>query len=384
MRSACYYRRFRRLPLAAYTTICLCASILICKFFILRNIEGSRIKFTKDDPPKMINLTVDFMLEPPIESNDHNIQVLVMVVTHPKEYRTRQEIRNSWGNNSEYDNRTTKVLFLMGRPTSTSELASILIESNNYKDLVVAEMDEGYKETKCLVKADSDNVLMLYNYERLCEENKAPLILGKCNIQKRVLRTISKWAVPEYVYSANEYPPYCSTGTYVFLGRDLPRKLLVAAANSLFTTSSNFRMLPEDVIWTGILAENAKISRKHVGAMSFVDAPEYRCRDGYKHIYSIHMNRVKSPITYYKKLSNFEATPCYWYKFFNILLGLFLLFLIICAIVQQSIYNKKTRIFKESLDEALRLGIVRRIDRSEMESSHEQPPIFTTGTSASP
>ena len=78
-----------------------------------------------------------------------------------------------------------------------------MIESNNYKDLVVAEMDEGYyslslktyamlyykgtrslyfknsfkntkfryKETKCLVKADSDNVLMLYNYERLCEEN---------------------------------------------------------------------------------------------------------------------------------------------------------------------------------------------------------------------
>ncbi|PAV65671.1 hypothetical protein WR25_12759 [Diploscapter pachys] len=366
MRSACYYRRFRRLPLAAYTAICLCASILICKFFILRNIEGSRIKFTKDDPPKMINLTVDFMLEPPIESNDHNIQVLVMVVTHPKEYHTRQEIRNSWGNNSEYDNRTTKVLFLMGRPASTSELASILIESNNYKDLVVAEMDEGYyslslktyamlyykgtryKETKCLVKADSDNVLMLYNYERLCEENKAPLILGKCNIQKRVLRTISKWAVPEYVYSANEYPLYCSTGTYVFLGRDLPRKLLVAAANSLFTISSNFRMLPEDVIWTGILAENAK-PKEIMSSM----------------------------------LSTSEDGYLVEYKFFNILLGLFLLFLIICAIVQQSIYNKKTRIFKESLDEALRLGIVRRIDRSEMEPSHEQPPIFTTGTLAS-
>ncbi|WKY05354.1 hypothetical protein Q1695_005954 [Nippostrongylus brasiliensis] len=115
--------------------------------------------------------------------------------------------------------------------------------------------------------------------------------------------------VPLSLYPNERFPQYCSTGTYVLCGPDVPSRLMDACEDTLFPNSSNYRKLPEDVLFTGIFAEKAGIRRTHVGGMSFIDAPEFLCREG-KHTYSIHMNREKHPQRYFRRLISMEGFPC--------------------------------------------------------------------------
>ena len=53
---------------------------------------------------------------------------------------------------------------------------------------------------RCVVKADSDNVLHLDALLRKCAEFERPTIFGYCNTARFLARENSRWAVPEYVY----------------------------------------------------------------------------------------------------------------------------------------------------------------------------------------
>ncbi|XGW27351.1 hypothetical protein V3C99_007726, partial [Haemonchus contortus] len=231
-----------------------------------------------EDDTNPINLDINFIVEPAIEDD---LRMLVMVNSMPDRFNEREMIRKSWAVPDLYDERTTRVLFLIGRP-ATIELEELLaIEEGKFHDIVVAGIHEDYyslslktyamlyfkdmrvPSAKCLVKADSDNVLVIRNYERLCEETRP----------------------------------------------DVAQRLLRASQESWFPYSANYRMLPEDALFTGIFAEKAGIRRKHVGGMSFIDAPEYICRES-KHTYSIHMNRAKDPQRYFQRLISMEGFPC--------------------------------------------------------------------------
>ncbi|KHJ78828.1 hypothetical protein OESDEN_21546 [Oesophagostomum dentatum] len=115
--------------------------------------------------------------------------------------------------------------------------------------------------------------------------------------------------VPKSLYPYPLFPQYCSTGTYALIGHDVPAKLLKAVDKSWFQHSANYRKLPEDVLFTGIFAEIAKIRRTHIGGMSFIDAPAYVCRNGLR-AYSLHMNRVRDPRVYFKRLGALEGHGC--------------------------------------------------------------------------
>ncbi|EYC04404.1 hypothetical protein Y032_0088g2185 [Ancylostoma ceylanicum] len=115
--------------------------------------------------------------------------------------------------------------------------------------------------------------------------------------------------VPQSVYQPSEFPQYCSTGTYMFCGHDVPSKLMAAIDKSWFPYSANYRKLPEDVLFTGIFPEITNIRRQHVDGLSFIDAPQYFCRD-HLHTYSLHMNRVRNPSLYFKRLISMEGHPC--------------------------------------------------------------------------
>ncbi|KAK5974101.1 hypothetical protein GCK32_015040 [Trichostrongylus colubriformis] len=235
--------------------------------------------FTEDDK-NAINLNIRFLIEPWVPKD---IQLLVMVNSMPDRFDERQMIRTSWAVSDLYDEQNTKVLFLIGKPATLAIEELLAIEEGKFHDIVVADIREDYyslslktyamlyfknlrvRSAKCLVKADSDNVLLIRNYERLCEET----------------------------------------------GPDVAERLMKASHDSWFPHSANYRKLPEDALFTGIFAEKAGIRRKHVGGMSFIDAPEYFCREG-KHTYSIHMNRVKDPQRYYQRLISMEGFPCHF------------------------------------------------------------------------
>ncbi|VDK55073.1 unnamed protein product [Cylicostephanus goldi] len=131
--------------------------------------------------------------------------------------------------------------------------------------------------------------------------------------------------VPESIYPYPEFPKYCSSGTYTLCGKYLfnifgisvivqVMMFLVNCLQSLVKVGFLIQptiglKLPEDVLFTGIFAEIAGIRRTHIGGMSFIDAPDYICRNGLR-TYSLHMNRVRNPSNYFKRLTAMEGHPC--------------------------------------------------------------------------
>ncbi|CAD6191258.1 unnamed protein product [Caenorhabditis auriculariae] len=315
--------RTRLVPLHVYVFLTLVILSLVAKHAILLRLTSFAV-FNEMDDTSPFNFSVGVRLEP---KKQRGVEVLVLVSSMPQEHRLRQQIRSSWANLSKELSQTVRVEFVMGRG-KTKETQRLHEEHRRHNDLVVLDFDDAYYElplktfamlnykakkyleSKCLVKADIDNVLLLHNYQRLCEETVAPAILGKCDVPRGVFRNQSKWAVPQYVYPFSLYPPYCSTGTYLLVGAKLPKRLVESALSSQFSTSKNFRMLPEDVIFTGILSERIGVRRRHVGAMTFSEVPEFVCRNGFRHAYSIHMSRDKNHVKHHRKLLKVEGTPC--------------------------------------------------------------------------
>lgn len=312
----------RRIPILAYLFLASLLALVAFKFHLST--------LSDEDDPTPFDFALNFLMRPPFaDSLDtaNSPNVLVLVTTIAAEVGMREQVRKSWGN---YTSKAVRVEFLIGIPTE-EQLPNIQLESEKHKDIIIADIVEGYyslaaktmamllyktrfyPDTKCLVKADVDNVLVLRNYERLCEEAVAPLILGKCDVPRSVLRNTTKWAVPEFVYSEPVYPTYCSTGTYVLAGKTVPQRLIKEAMTSPFANSLNFRKLSEDVIFTGILAEKAGIRRRHINGLSFFEIPEFFCRNGYKTTYSTHLLSDKNPVKNFYKLMKLEGVLCKWW-----------------------------------------------------------------------
>ncbi|CCD72807.1 Hexosyltransferase [Caenorhabditis elegans] len=309
----------RRIPVLAYLFLSCLIALYAFKFHLSTLVD--------EDDPTPFDFALSFQLKPELPDELPAPNVLVLVTTIASEFEMRNQVRKSWAN---YTSNAVRVKFLMGIPAD-KQLPLIQKESQEFNDLIIADLDEGYyslasktmamliyktryyPDTKCLVKADVDNVLILRNYERLCEEAVAPLILGKCDVSRTVLRNTTKWAVPEFVYSEPVYPTYCSTGTYVLAGKTVPQSLIKEAMSSPFANSLNFRKLSEDVIFTGILAEKAGIKRRHINGLSFFEIPEFFCRNGFKTTYSTHLLSDKNPVKNFYKLMKIEGVLCRWW-----------------------------------------------------------------------
>ncbi|CAD6191688.1 unnamed protein product [Caenorhabditis auriculariae] len=278
---------------------------------------------SENDKKETYSSYLNILMEP---NKRKNVNLLVLVNTLPLETNLRQQIRNSWAQQTEFDSET-RVEFFMGK-SSSANFSALEAEQDLHDDLAIMDFEDDYKTlavktfammdyktrkypgAKCFMKTDSDNVLMLRNFQQICEESEAPVIMGNCHVPRTVFRWGSKWAVPTFVYDRPFYPYYCSSGVYILVGKDVPKQLLNAAMKSEFPTSSNFRKLPEDVIFTGILPEKIGLKRRHIGGMSFVKKISVLCRNQVQYTYSIHMLREKDPVKNYAQMLELEGMPC--------------------------------------------------------------------------
>ncbi|KIH57567.1 hypothetical protein ANCDUO_12237, partial [Ancylostoma duodenale] len=150
-----------------------------------------------EDDTRPIDLRIRFIIEPHVRINVH---VLVIVNSLPHHFKARQRIRDSWAMSDLYDETSTKVVFLVGKPANLEEQEMLAIEEGHFHDVLVANIEEDYyslslktyamllyKDTrfpkaKCLVKADSDNVLLVRSFERLCDETSMVLSEMTANV----------------------------------------------------------------------------------------------------------------------------------------------------------------------------------------------------------
>ncbi|TKR78102.1 hypothetical protein L596_018963 [Steinernema carpocapsae] len=259
---------------------------------------------------------------------DNNTELLVMVATKADEYDRRVSIRKTWGSPLRFNATATRLLFVTGiiHYHNNDE------ENADFRDMILTNIREKYQNlalktfaalffaqrycprVKCLVKADSDNFLNIPALERYCRQNhERPSILGRCNISRKVIRNrFVKWYVPPHVYGPNQYPRYCSTGAYMFLGRETPIKLLNALPHTGFYESENMRRMSEDVIFTGIVPSMLSLPRIHSDGFNFYESPTTECDESTKRqiAYSIHAPDEIDAMFRYETLLSASGDSC--------------------------------------------------------------------------
>jgi hypothetical protein len=81
----------------------------------------------------------------------------------------------------------------------------------------------------------------------------------------------------------------------MIVGAGAPAKLLEAAHETRFYNSSNFRKLGEDVVWTGIVAQKAKINGAWCDGFSHNKIMKRHCFKDTRKATSLSVHFVKTP-----------------------------------------------------------------------------------------
>uniref|UniRef100_A0A1I7XJP1 Fibronectin type-III domain-containing protein n=1 Tax=Heterorhabditis bacteriophora TaxID=37862 RepID=A0A1I7XJP1_HETBA len=160
--------KYQRIPLPFYILVGFLALIPLLKHispYLLR----TDVPFDLVDNKTTLNLSVRFIIEPRIRNQ---LDLLVMVNSIPNQYRERQEIRNSWADKALYDDQTTKIIFIIGRPMILLFIAlhfqfaiSFLIPQ--WKELEenvekVAELSKEHEERYIISLSNPNNPVFMY------------------------------------------------------------------------------------------------------------------------------------------------------------------------------------------------------------------------------
>ncbi|XP_053226722.1 beta-1,3-galactosyltransferase 1-like [Podarcis raffonei] len=194
-----------------------------------------------------------FLLNEPKKCWERSPFLILLVITKPQDFATRQAIRQTWGNESSVPGVSILRLFLTGvHPKFGYPLQALLEEESSiHKDIIQQDFLDTYNNLTLktlmgmewiskfcpnatyVVKADSDIFLNVnYMVSQLLQPHLPPkknYMTGYiCRNSKPVRNKAYKWYVPREVYPNETYPPYCAGPGYVFSG-DLAKKIYQVA-----------------------------------------------------------------------------------------------------------------------------------------------------------
>ncbi|CAJ0944890.1 unnamed protein product, partial [Mesorhabditis belari] len=286
--------------------------------------------FQRIDDIHQIDLAFRFRQSKNHELCEANTTLFIGIISRPSEFDLRSMVRESWAKRGQtYDRNFTRVEFFVGEPKDFEE-RRLEEEMFTHRDISILNMNEDYyalpqktlalllykeqrcPKVKCLIKSDSDNVLNVRLFEKLCNETAGGerKIFGNCSVKRKVQRH-GKWRIPRWLIPQREYPQYCSTGIYMFTGNRTVNHLLHEVSISEYARSANFRKLPEDVLFSGIFPEKANISRITLSGFSFNSSVVSDCSNCSPAIYSLHMtDQRKDPIEHFQRILEFSNRNC--------------------------------------------------------------------------
>ena len=225
------------------------------------------------------------LLEPEEKSRwNSNRTLLIYVYSHANNTRSRNRIRQTWGNPAYYDPTPkgrfdVRVLFVVGMPDISMELLDLVREHCAYKDILLFNFRDTYYNltTKGLLamswivknlhainyvfKTDDDILLNVYSWINEIvdsEETMNPSSRPSAFIRGYVIygapHRKGKWAVSKKEYSKKKYPAFCSGTGYLMTMQAMRRLVSASGRVPLFKL--------EDVYFTGIVAERCGVPRQ--------------------------------------------------------------------------------------------------------------------------
>ncbi|XP_075715109.1 beta-1,3-galactosyltransferase 2-like [Rhinoderma darwinii] len=198
-----------------------------------------------------------FLINQPEKCQNRNPFLVLLVMGESQGVKSRDTIRTTWGNLSNYEDVDIIRIFLVGiSPNMTFTIQrSLEEESSIYGDIVQQDFLDTYSNltlkilmgmewvtkfcpnVSYVMKVDND-VFLNVNYlvHQLLHPQLPPLsnfLTGFIVCYTGPIRNNnSKWYIPEEVYPGDTYPPYPSGPAYVFSG-DMSRKIYEVAQDIL-------------------------------------------------------------------------------------------------------------------------------------------------------
>lgn len=204
-----------------------------------------------------------------------DVFLLILIHSATDKYKERQEIRKTWGSVRDYNGASIILIFLLARPSNMTSLPEILKESRTYRDIVMGDFIDTYKNltyknvmglhwtiqycnhTKFVLKSDDDTMVDIYHLVRFLFQ-KSPdgeienfMYCSTFRNQGPVRRPGDKWFVTLREYPYTKYPPYCEGFAYI-MSLDVVLKLYTASISVPYYWI-------DDVYVTGFLAAKAGI-----------------------------------------------------------------------------------------------------------------------------
>ena len=205
----------------------------------------------------------------------------IIIFVHSAVFKTisRQLIRETWGNVSEYQNWKIKTVFMLGKSHKVPQ-KKILEESKKHHDIIQEDFIDHYRNlthkqimgikwikefcetSKYIVKVDEDlivNVFKLVEYVKEIEKLKkqySRTIFCSVFSNERPRRYLGdKWFVTKEEYPFGRYPAYCEGYAYIM------RKDLIVP---LYEASLRLKYYwIDDVYVTGMLVDRINATRQY-------------------------------------------------------------------------------------------------------------------------
>jgi len=258
---------------------CLCDDCIYYEWEEAQKLLPTDLPLVDDNSDFTLHGYQNFLIEPNINCNN---KILIVVYTAIHNFRYRQMIRMTWGNDRYLRQLNATLLFVVGRFPNLKIQYRLEQEGRKYQDILQGDFFEDYfllayksltwllwTKTKCskipwIVKTDDDMINNIWKLGALVEALKDQTNTITCSTKtERVLREktgtrIDKWVIPFEEWPDEFFPTNCWGVVYI-MSAAVRNKLLKAFEDS---NKGIFRV--DDVFVTGMLAEKANVSHRDI------------------------------------------------------------------------------------------------------------------------
>ncbi|KAK7496159.1 hypothetical protein BaRGS_00012569, partial [Batillaria attramentaria] len=226
-----------------------------------------------------------YLLNPEGACRTHDgghVRLLVYVHAAPANFKKRQSIRQTWGDQDVLRRYNATLVFIMGSLVDKPKLMDLVrMESDRYGDIVQEDFVDSYRNltykavaglkwaaTYCskavyILKSDDDiliNLHQLVKYIRNVVEpqhgHKNVILCNQWMRMKIIREKKSKWYIPEEEFPGEYFPPYCSGSAFLLSG-DMARAMYEASLVTPF-------FWVDDYYITGALIKHLGVSHKRL------------------------------------------------------------------------------------------------------------------------
>ncbi|NXK99111.1 B3GL1 acetylgalactosaminyltransferase, partial [Mesembrinibis cayennensis] len=267
-----------------------------------------------------------FTLREHLKCRDINPFLVILVSSHPKEVKSRQAIRITWGSQKVWWGRRIVTLFLLGQDAQREDNAAAALsvedESILYGDIIRQDFMDTYdnltlktimafrwvtefcSNTRFLMKTDADVFINTANLVKflLKLNSSEDVFTGYPLIDNFAYRGFYKKAYISYdEYPFKLYPPYCSGMGYILDGKLAPR---------IYELMSHIKPIKFEDVYVGICLNILKVD---------ISIPEDKqfflykinfdvCK--YRHLIAVHGITSSEIIQFWQDLSSNTSVTC--------------------------------------------------------------------------